>query len=150
MPPPTEAMSEIKIPDTASKRVIRLSDIATSPTAPNAEDQPGLVIQTPIAHDDRWDRYRRCPSCHYSFCLYCSATWHGPHAPCAFPAASAIVTEYLSYPEGSQERLKMEIRRGKRNLDKMVAQWREDEENKQWIEDKTRPCAGCGVRVERR
>jgi E3 ubiquitin-protein ligase RNF14 len=44
----------------------------------------------------------------------------------------------------------MELRRGKRNLEKMVAQWQEDEENKKWMEEKTMPCAGCGVRVERR
>jgi len=44
----------------------------------------------------------------------------------------------------------MELRRGKRNLEKMVAQWQEDEDNKKWMEDKTMPCAGCGVRVERR
>jgi E3 ubiquitin-protein ligase RNF14 len=64
--------------------------------------------------------------------------------------ASAIVLEYLDYPEDSPERRRMEQRRGKRNLEKMVAQWQEDEDNKQWMEDKTRPCAGCGVRVERR
>jgi E3 ubiquitin-protein ligase RNF14 len=59
------------------------------------------------------------------------------------------VREYLSYPEGSMERKRMEIRRGKTNLDRMVAKWREDEENKKWLESRTRACAGCGVRVEK-
>jgi E3 ubiquitin-protein ligase RNF14 len=60
------------------------------------------------------------------------------------------VQEYLSYPEGSSERLKMEARRGKSNLDRMVSKWQEEEDNKKWLEEKTKACAGCGVRVEKR
>jgi E3 ubiquitin-protein ligase RNF14 len=44
----------------------------------------------------------------------------------------------------------MEARRGKTNIERMVAKWREDEENKKWLEEKTRACSGCGVRVEKR
>ncbi len=44
----------------------------------------------------------------------------------------------------------MELRRGKGNLERMVSKWREDEENKKWLESRTRACAGCGVRVEKR
>ena len=43
----------------------------------------------------------------------------------------------------------MELRRGKANIDKMVAQWHEDEANKQWMESETRACSGCGVRVQK-
>jgi E3 ubiquitin-protein ligase RNF14 len=143
---------DVKPVETSTKRVIRLSDISTtqSNSTSTATDSSSNITIKPILPDDRWDRYRRCPSCQYSFCLYCSATWHGPHAPCAFTTASVIVEEYLSYPEGSPERLKMEIRRGKRNIEKMIAKWQEDEENKKWMEEKTMPCSGCGVRVERR
>nr|XP_018267239.1 uncharacterized protein I303_01224 [Kwoniella dejecticola CBS 10117]OBR89397.1 hypothetical protein I303_01224 [Kwoniella dejecticola CBS 10117] len=97
----------------------------------------------------RWARHRTCPKCSYSFCLYCNATWHGPHTPCAFPQTSLIVSEYLSYPEGSEGRLKMEMKKGKANLERMVAKYFEDEANKNWLESKTRPCSGCGVRVEK-
>lgn len=44
----------------------------------------------------------------------------------------------------------MEIQKGKGNLERMVAQWQEDEDNKRWINDKTKACPGCGVRVEKR
>lgn len=44
----------------------------------------------------------------------------------------------------------MEARRGKSNLDRMVSKWQEEEDNKKWLEEKTKACAGCGVRVEKR
>ena len=44
----------------------------------------------------------------------------------------------------------MEIRRGKGNLERLVNQWREDEENKKWVQSRTTACAECGVRVEKR
>lgn len=43
----------------------------------------------------------------------------------------------------------MEFRKGKANIERMVAKWQEDEENRKWLESRTRPCAGCGVRVEK-
>lgn len=56
----------------------------------------------------------------------------------------------MSYPEGSEERQRLELRKGKGNLERLVAKWREDEENKKWLQEMTRACAGCGVRVEKR
>ena len=134
-----------------SKRAIRLSEINNPPSLNTQETVPSFQTMIPSqptsSSEDRWARYRICPSCHYSFCLYCSATWHGPHTPCAFPQTSLIVQEYLSYPEDSEERKRMELRRGKGNLERMVNKWREDEENKKWLQSKTR---ACGVRVEKR
>ena len=151
-PPPTEADKLAQ--EAISKRGIRLSDMSQSTTPSAAPVSAGTdttpTKAAPITTEDRWERYRLCPSCSFSFCLYCSATWHGPHTPCAFSKASAIVQEYLSFPEGSEERLRMESRRGKSNIERMVAKWREDEENKKWLEEKTRACSGCGVRVEKR
>jgi predicted RNA-binding Zn-ribbon protein involved in translation (DUF1610 family) len=43
----------------------------------------------------------------------------------------------------------MEQRRGKKNIDRMVAKYLEEEENKKWLDERTRACAGCGVRVEK-
>lgn len=154
VPPPPQPTDADKLASEAiSKRGIRLSDISkTTPSTTSAfsETETTRDKPPPITTEDRWERYRCCPSCHFSFCLYCSATWHGPHTPCAFSKASAIVQEYLSYPEGSDERLRIEARRGKSNIERMVAKWREDEENKKWLDEKTRACSGCGVRVEKR
>jgi len=60
------------------------------------------------------------------------------------------VQEYLSHPEGSEGRKRIEVRRGMGNLEKLVAKWREHEENRKWLQSRTRACAGCGVRVEKR
>lgn len=43
----------------------------------------------------------------------------------------------------------MEMMRGKNNLERMVNKWREDEENRKWLDARTRACGGCGVRVEK-
>jgi E3 ubiquitin-protein ligase RNF14 len=140
-PPPTPSAADLSAQETMSKRAFR---ITTAPSSSPSQHQPST-----IPPEDRWARYRQCPKCTFSFCLYCSATWHGPHTPCSFPQTSLIVLEYLSYPEGSAERAQMEQRRGKSNLERMVARYIEDEENKKWLEQRTRACAGCGVRVEK-
>jgi E3 ubiquitin-protein ligase RNF14 len=163
VPPPSQpTVADLQAQAAISSRAIRLSDLSkppvahganTPPATPDAPDAqanahaPASSVSLPT--DDRWARYRICPKCNFSFCLYCSATWHGPHTPCAFPQTSALVLEYLSYPEGSRQRADMEARRGKTNLERMVAKWQEDEANKKWLENSTRACAGCGVRVEK-
>ena len=43
----------------------------------------------------------------------------------------------------------MEQRRGKKNIERMVGKYLEEEENKKWLDERTRACAGCGVRVEK-
>jgi len=151
-PPPLPTADDLVSSKSISSRAIRLSDISRSSPAktvapPSPPPTPPAAPSFPP--DDRWARYRICPKCDFSFCLYCSATWHGPHTPCAFPQTSALVLEYLSYPENSPQRKLMEARRGRTNLERMVSKWREDEENRKWLESKTRPCSGCGVRVEK-
>ncbi|WVQ62143.1 uncharacterized protein L199_000281 [Kwoniella botswanensis] len=157
-PPPAPKSNSITFNPTFTSRVIRLSDLSTttstSSTSTNGStevdtDRDTIFVSPSIPTEDRWVRHRTCPKCSYSFCLYCNATWHGPHTPCAFPQTSLIVSEYLSYPEGSEGRRRMEVRRGKVNLERMVRQYLEDEANKSWLENKTSPCSGCGVRVEK-
>ncbi|WVN85387.1 uncharacterized protein L203_100532 [Cryptococcus depauperatus CBS 7841] len=147
VPPPESSSTPSTSATTSNTKILRLSDISLSLTS----SQSSLATPTlPAAStEDRWVSYRLCPNCNFSFCLYCSSTWHGPHTVCALPQTSVLVQEYLSYPEGSAERLTMERRRGKAYIEKAVAKWREDEMNKQWLEQMTRACAGCGVRVEK-
>ena len=147
VPPPATLPVKKPMPSSSSSRVIRLSDIGKSSSTP--PPQPPSQQPSVAPPEDRWARHRQCPKCQYSFCLHCSATWHGPHTPCAFPQTSVLVLEYLSYPEDSDARRAMEMRRGKANLDRMVSQYREDQENKRWLESRTRACSGCGVRVEK-
>ncbi|WVQ70866.1 hypothetical protein IAR50_000391 [Cryptococcus sp. DSM 104548] len=144
VPPPSLPDTPISAAPASSSRVIRLADISSNPPP----SEPART-EAPIAKEDRWAAYRSCPKCHFSFCLYCASTWHGPHTACSFPQVSGIVKEYLSYPEGSMERARIEKQKGKANIDRLVRQWQEDEMNRQWLEGRTRACAGCGVRVEK-
>ncbi|WWC86300.1 uncharacterized protein L201_001173 [Kwoniella dendrophila CBS 6074] len=147
-PLPTSVVFDVAF----TSRVIRLSDLSSTSSA-NSDSASTVsvesVITPSIPTEDRWARHRTCPKCSFSFCLYCNATWHGPHTPCAFPQTSLIVSEYLSYSENSEGRKRMELKRGKANLERLVAKYFEDEANKSWLESKTRPCSGCGVRVEK-
>lgn len=149
VPPP--APSETCLNSSAPK-AIRLADISKP-----SSDSPRLTTddstrsgQSVSLTEDRWAAYRLCPKCNFSFCLYCSSTWHGPHTVCSLPQASQLVLEYLKYPEGSKGRLAMERQRGKANLERMVSKWREDEMNKQWLHSRTKACPSCSVRVEKR
>ena len=149
-PPPPPIQADLDAQAAISRRAIRLSDISKTPTEAVAETrQLGSPTAAAGAPEDRWARYRQCPKCSFSFCLYCGSGWHGVHIPCAFPKTSEIALEYLSFPEGSDERKRIELRRGKANLEKIVARYLEDEQNRQWLESSTRACAGCGVRVEK-
>ncbi|WVQ88175.1 hypothetical protein IAS59_001909 [Cryptococcus gattii] len=145
-PAPSETCGNSSAP-----KAIRLADISKP-----SSDSPGLTTdgstgsgQSVSSTEDRWAAYRLCPKCSFSFCLYCSSTWHGPHTVCSLPQASQLVLEYLKYPEGSKERLAMERQRGKANLERMVSKWREDEMNKQWLHSRTKACPSCSVRVEK-
>ncbi|KAL0252531.1 hypothetical protein I308_101923 [Cryptococcus tetragattii IND107] len=145
-PAPSETCGNSSAP-----KAIRLADI-TKPSSYSPRlttDGSAESGQSVSSTEDRWAAYRLCPKCNFSFCLYCSSTWHGPHTICSLPQASQLVLEYLKYPEGSKGRLAMERQRGKANLERMVSKWREDEMNKQWLHSRTKACPSCSVRVEK-
>ncbi|AFR97948.1 E3 ubiquitin-protein ligase RNF14 [Cryptococcus neoformans C23] len=148
VPPPTPPGT---CGNSSAPKAIRLADL-TKPSSGSlhlpADVSTGSGQSVSLA-EDRWAAYRLCPKCNFSFCLYCSSTWHGPHTVCSLPQASQLVLEYLKYPEGSERRLAMERQRGKANLERMVAKWREDEMNKQWLHSRTKACPSCSVRVEK-
>ncbi|EJD55432.1 hypothetical protein AURDEDRAFT_78542 [Auricularia subglabra TFB-10046 SS5] len=96
-----------------------------------------------------WSRFRQCQSCGFSFCSFCKRTWHGPVAACAANTSLAIVTEYMALPEGSPESRLMEVRYGKRNLQRLVAAYKEEQANKQYFEMSTRACPGCSTKIQK-
>lgn len=148
VPPPTPSGT---CGNSSAPKAIRLADL-TKPSSGSLHvpaDVPRGSGQSVPLTEDRWAAYRLCPKCNFSFCLYCSSTWHGPHTVCSLPQASQLVLEYLKYPEGSEGRLAMERQRGKANLERMVSKWREDEMNTQWLHSRTKACPSCSVRVEK-
>ncbi|ESK85858.1 e3 ubiquitin-protein ligase rnf14 [Moniliophthora roreri MCA 2997] len=99
--------------------------------------------------DSGWERLRTCGACSYSFCAFCKRTWHGPHTDCPISASETVVREYLALPDDSPERTTMERRFGKKNIQKLVRTFNEEQANKKWLEASTMACPGCGVNVEK-
>lgn len=74
---------------------------------------------------------------------------HGPVAKCPTSQAETVVLEYLASAEGSVQRRTMERQFGKTTLAKLVATYREEQENKKWLKSFTMACPGCDVNVEK-
>ncbi|KAI0082237.1 hypothetical protein K474DRAFT_1688223 [Panus rudis PR-1116 ss-1] len=116
---------------------------------------PVSFCQTPVPmskdveRDTSWERLRECPECGFSFCAYCKRTWHGPHSQCPLAVTDALTLKYIELPEGSPERVAMERRYGRANLQRLVAQYEEDKANQEWLKAQTTACPSCEVRVEK-
>jgi len=127
----------------------------------SAERDPSIVLcpmflcQTPVPkpagvqEESGWERLRTCTSCNYSFCSFCKRTWHGPLSDCPIQIAEKLVIEYMETTEDSPVRKTMERRYGKKNLDKLVAKYKEDQANREWLENCTVACPSCHVHVEK-
>ncbi|ETW87498.1 hypothetical protein HETIRDRAFT_378542 [Heterobasidion irregulare TC 32-1] len=96
-----------------------------------------------------WERLRTCQSCDYSFCAFCKRTWHGPLTDCPIPIAENFVLEYMSLADGSPSRAVLEQRYGKANITRLVAKYKEDQANREWLESSTMACPGCQIKVEK-
>jgi hypothetical protein len=74
---------------------------------------------------------------------------HGPHLPCPLPSTSNFLKAYLALAPDSPDRKIYHRRYGKKNLDRLQAEYEENEANKKWFEGNTRECCGCGTRVQK-
>ncbi|KAJ7597283.1 RWD-domain-containing protein, partial [Mycena floridula] len=97
--------------------------------------------------DNGWDRLRTCAYCGYSFCAFCSRTWHGPVMNCPISMSETWVREYLTADDNGK-RL-MEIRFGRKNMLRLVANYEEARLNTELLKSSTQPCPGCNIRVEK-
>lgn len=61
-----------------------------------------------------------------------------------------FLAEYLSMPAESISRREIERRLGPTKIENLVARYKEDQANKAWLVPCTRPCPGCGARVQKR
>jgi len=59
------------------------------------------------------------------------------------------VLRYIELPDDSLEKQQMEKRLGKKHLVKLVGKYKEEEENKKWLEASTTACPGCSTPVEK-
>ena len=74
---------------------------------------------------------------------------HGPITPCLIPHSAKVVEEYLGHAEGTEERTMLERRFGKKNIQRLVAVFLEEQANKEWLKASTMACPGCQVHVEK-
>ncbi len=147
---PTTASSAPTPKAHAQAKVIRL-DIRSS-QAECADDKPTLRRElNPEEAEAKWANCRRCPKCHYTFCLVCRAVWHGVHTPCEFSDVAAVVKEYL---EGDDEvRASMEKRLGPKGSEALHALIREHEREamfRDWVSNNAATCPKCGANIQKR
>jgi hypothetical protein len=91
-----------------------------------------------------YESMRECPKCSFTVCAYCLKVWHG-RSPCSLASSSALVQEYQSHEPGSVERLKMEQRFGRANLERLVRTEMEEQANREWMEANAKKCPSCAV-----
>ncbi|KAG9029063.1 translation termination inhibitor protein itt1 [Tulasnella sp. JGI-2019a] len=125
----------------------------TTVRCPNRSCQ-GPVPRPPLAHEagdeeySNWDNLRCCPGCDFSFCLACRKTWHGPLIACS-SVNDELIQSYLSAEPKSEERLRIEKQYGKKLIDRLVIEYEEARQNKEWMEANTMHCPGCTTKVEK-
>ncbi|KAH8077783.1 hypothetical protein HD553DRAFT_165373, partial [Filobasidium floriforme] len=141
VPPPPLPKTSTTMTNAPARNVFRIG------TAVVLTDEQ--VEENRKKEEDKWERYRQCPGCRFSFCRYCLTTWHGPHLPCPLPSTSNFLKAYLALATDSPDRKIYHRRYGKKNLDRLQAEYEENEANKKWFEGNTRECCGCGTRVQK-
>jgi E3 ubiquitin-protein ligase RNF14 len=59
------------------------------------------------------------------------------------------VEAYVSLPEGDPRRRALEGQYGRKVLEKMAQEYREEKENEVWLNERTMACPRCETRVEK-
>lgn len=88
----------------------------------------------------------------YRVCAGNAKLWvlrHGPHTDCPLSFSEEFIIKYTGLGEGAQERMMLQRRFGKGNLEKLVRRFEEDRANREWLDKSTMACPGCGVHTEK-
>ncbi|KAH8921465.1 hypothetical protein BT69DRAFT_1351573 [Atractiella rhizophila] len=102
---------------------------------------PREVCQAPVPKDKDYERLRICPSCSFSFCIFCKRVYHGVN-PCKIVSSGdGIVGQYIAASE--QEKRELEIRYGAGVLKKLVDAHLEEKATNEWINSNTQKCPAC-------
>lgn len=123
---------------------------------PHTVPCPVRMCQAPVmrpaaaAEDESgWARLRTCDACGYAFCAGCRRTWHGPVSRCAVTRTSEFMEAYIALEEGDPRRRALEAQYGKKTLERMALEYRQEKENAAWLKEKTMACPGCETHVEK-
>ncbi|KAG9124332.1 translation termination inhibitor protein itt1 [Ceratobasidium sp. 392] len=123
---------------------------------PNTVPCPVRTCQAPVvrpkaAADDEsgWARLRTCDACGFAFCVGCRRTWHGPVTRCAVTRTVEFMEAYIALDEGDSRRRALEAQYGKKNMERMAAEYMQQKENENWLKERTMACPGCRTNVEK-
>ncbi|EKD01162.1 regulation of translational termination-related protein [Trichosporon asahii var. asahii CBS 8904] len=133
---PKEADTKKPTSTTGPKKVTISLDIGKSdePKRPSMSDQA------------RWDNYRQCGKCAYSFCYLCRALWHGAHTLCDIKDTNRAVREYLEADEEGKRNI--EFRLGPRNTEALFALIRDYEREQEALKSRrARAATTCRARA---
>lgn len=130
--------------------LIKKSLLESNPTASNCPRQgcDGISIRRKEDTGTRFENFRTCEICSFSWCTFCKKTWHG-FTPCKLKNSMELVDEFLSHPEGSLERERLYNKFGKKNLDRLVKETVEEKANLQYLDKSTTQCPHCQIRIEK-
>ncbi|KAJ3106905.1 E3 ubiquitin-protein ligase rnf14 [Phlyctochytrium planicorne] len=88
-----------------------------------------------------------CGTCRFAFCFFCGRTWHGYAQYCKI---SRLMEVALEYEQASEEKKQiLEIRYGKKVLEKAVRDMNDERLNKEWMAKNSQKCPNCMVPVQR-
>ncbi|KAJ3380166.1 E3 ubiquitin-protein ligase rnf14 [Chytriomyces hyalinus] len=110
---------------------------------PNLTYCPRQTCQAPTLKDPDEEKLCICPECSYAFCFFCNRTWHGYAAYCQIRHLSVVAAEYAAADES--KRSVMEIKYGKKLLEKAIRELEEDKLNSAWMKDNAQACPNCRV-----
>lgn len=85
-----------------------------------------------------------CSYCGYNFCYLCKQTFHGV-SPCKIRAED-VADVVKKWQEGDEEE-RAELSR-KYGGEKVLEEWVGQVLNGQWMNDNTKGCPGCRVKIE--
>ncbi|XP_066447330.1 E3 ubiquitin-protein ligase RNF14-like isoform X2 [Eleutherodactylus coqui] len=102
---------------------------------------PRLTCQTPVLKEQK-SAMCICSACQYAFCIYCKRAFHGISYCRVTPAQLIeLAREYLD----ADKKGKIELEKRYGPLKKIA----EDIQNKEWIQENSKPCPSCKAPIEK-
>ncbi|CAG8494145.1 20498_t:CDS:2 [Cetraspora pellucida] len=129
------------------KRYSNLLEKQKLETDPLVTFCPRVICQAPVKKDSNFEKLCICTKCTFAFCWICQRTWHGASTPCHMDNIKKIVEEYMKADESTKAI--MELRYGKKNLEKLVRDANAELETSKWVKSNTQPCPQCETPIEK-
>jgi E3 ubiquitin-protein ligase RNF14 len=74
---------------------------------------------------------------------------HGPVTRCAVTRTVEFMEKYIALDKGDPKRRALEAQYGKKNMERMEVEYKQEKENAAWLKERTMACPGCETHVEK-